>query len=128
MGESRRGEWVASVIAYRRDVGNSVFDRTLPSEEWRARREAYRARVGPWVEDRVRRVSRQRKHPVYDFLFEYYAYRPSYLLRWSPGVGVRLEGATGDDLDWRPWFRPCDGGWGLAAAEFPHRRLPFPRW
>ena len=105
-----------------------MFDRTLPSDEWRARREAYRARVRPWAEDRVRRVSRQRKHPVYDFLFEYYAYRPSYLLRWSPGVGVRLEGASADDLDWRPWFRPCDGGWVLPAAEFPRRRLPFLRW
>jgi hypothetical protein len=73
-------------------------------------------------------VSRQRKHPVYDFLFEYYAYRPSYLMRWSPGVGVRLEGASGDDLDWRPWFRPCNGGWVLPAAEFPRRRVPFLRW
>jgi hypothetical protein len=105
-----------------------VFDRSLSTAEWRARREVYRARVRPWAEDRVRRVSRQRKHPVYDFLFEYYAYRPSYLMRWSPGVGVRLEGACEDDLDWRPWFRPCDGGWVLPAAEFPQRRLPFLRW
>jgi hypothetical protein len=105
-----------------------VFDRTLPPDEWQARREAYRARVRPWAEDRVRRVSRQRKHPVYDFLFEYYAYRPSYLLRWSPGVGVRLEGASEKDLDWKQWFRPCDGGWVLPAAEYPRRRLSFLRW
>jgi hypothetical protein len=105
-----------------------VFDRSLSPDEWRARREAYLARVRPWAEDRVRRVSRQQKHPVYDFLFEYYAYRPSYLMRWSPGVGVRLEGASGDDLDWRPWFRPCDGGWVLPTAGFPRRRLPFLRW
>jgi hypothetical protein len=105
-----------------------VFDRSLTADEWRARREAYRARVRPSVEDRVHRVSRQRKHPAHDFLFEYYAYRPSYLLRWSPGVGVRLEGASGDDLDWQQWFRPCDGGWVLPASEFPRRRQPFLRW
>ncbi|HVK11637.1 MAG TPA: 3-methyladenine DNA glycosylase [Gemmataceae bacterium] len=105
-----------------------MFDRSLSPDEWRTRREAYRARVRPQAEDRVRRVSRQRKHPVHDFLFEYYAYRPSYLMRWSPGVGVRLEAAVESDLDWRPWFRPCDGGWVLPAADFSRRRLPFLRW
>ncbi|HET6574555.1 MAG TPA: 3-methyladenine DNA glycosylase [Fimbriiglobus sp.] len=105
-----------------------MFDRTLTANEWRARREAYRARVRPWVTDRVHRVSRQRKHPVHDFLFEYYAYRPSYLMRWSPGVGVRLEGASEADLDWRQWSRPCDGGWVLPVDGFPQRRLPFLRW
>ncbi|MBO6574690.1 MAG: hypothetical protein JJ976_04685 [Rhodothermales bacterium] len=29
-----------------------------------------------------------------DFLFEYYRFRPSALLAWSPGVGVRLEGGA----------------------------------
>ena len=104
------------------------FDRTLSRAEWTARREAYRARVGPWAADRSDRSGRQVKHPVRDFLFEYYAYRPSYLMRWSPGVGVRLEGAADADLDWRAWFRPCDGGWVLPAAEFPRQRLPFLRW
>jgi hypothetical protein len=128
MGASRRVRCAGSVIAYREAVGNSVFDRTLPPEEWRTRREAYRTRVLSWAEDRVRRVSRQQKHPVYDFLFEYYAYRPSYLLRWSPGVGVRLDGVSEGELDWRPWFRPCGGGWILPAGEFPRHRLPFLRW
>lgn len=105
-----------------------MFDRSLSPDEWQARREAYRARVRPWVEDRVRRVSRQRTHPVHDFLFEYYAYRPSYLMRWSPGFGVRLEGARDEDLDWRRWFRPCEGGWVLPAAGFTWRRLSFLRW
>ena len=109
-------------------MGNVAFDRSLTPDEWRVRREAYRARVRPWAEDRSRRSGRQEKHPVYDFLFEYYAYRPSYLLRWSPGVGVRLEGATEADLDWRRWFEPCDGGWVLPAAGFPRHRLAFLRW
>jgi hypothetical protein len=103
------------------------FEFTLSRSEWTARREAYRSRVGPWVADRVRRVGRQQKHPVHDFLFEYYAYRPSYLLRWSPGVAVRLE-ASEEDLDWRRWFRPCPGGWVLPAAGFPRHRLDYLRW
>ena len=104
------------------------FDRSMPRADWESRRAAHRERVRPWVEDRVARVSRQRKHPVYDFLFEYYAFRPSYLLRWSPGVGVRLESAADGELDWRKWFRPCAGGWGLPAAGFPAHRLDFLRW
>jgi hypothetical protein len=119
---------VDSVIAYGTAVGNTAYDRSLTSDEWRDCREAYRARVRPWAEDRSRRAGRQQKHPVHDFLFEYYAYRPSYLLRWSPGVGVRLEGAAEGDLDWRQWYRPCDGGWVLPAGGFPRRRLAFLRW
>ncbi len=109
-------------------MGNALFHDSLPRDEWQARRIAYRARVGPWVEDRVRRTGRQQKHPVYDFLFEYYAFRPAHLMRWSPGAGVRLEGATPDDLDWPGAFVACDGGWVLPAAAFPESRRGFLRW
>ena len=44
---------------------------------------AHRARRG----DRV-------AHPVEDFLFTYYPFRPALLRRWHPGPGVRLEGAA----------------------------------
>ena len=46
------------------------------------------------------RMARHEKHPVYDFLFEYYSFRPAHLLRWTPGFGVLLEGATRDDIAW----------------------------
>jgi hypothetical protein len=32
------------------------------------------------------------KHPVHDFLFTYYSFRPAQLRRWSPGYGVALAG------------------------------------
>ena len=32
------------------------------------------------------------KHPVHDFLFTYYSYRPAQLRRWHPGYGVGLAG------------------------------------
>lgn len=105
-----------------------MYDSTLTEPEWRSRRAAYMDRVRPWALDRMRRAGRQQKHPVHDFLFEYYSFRPSYLMRWSPGVGVRLQGTTAVAIDWRPWFRPCPGGWVLPAAGFPGRRLSFLRW
>ena len=94
--------------------------------EWRARRDAHRRRVGPLAADRVARSGR--KHPVYDFLFEYYSFRAAHLLRWSPGVDVVLEGATLPDCDWPHLFRVCDGGIVLPAASFPEKRRAYLTW
>jgi hypothetical protein len=98
-----------------------------PRAEWTADRAAYRERVGPWVADRLRRTSRRERHPVYDFLFEYYSFRPAHLLRWSPGVNVLLEDATPDDTSWAEFTR-ADGGVILLHAAFPTHRMPYLRW
>ena len=94
--------------------------------DWRSRRDAHRARVGPLAADRVARSGR--KHPVYDFLFEYYSYRPAHLLRWSPCVGVVMEGATLADADWPHLFRECDGGIVLPPESFPEKRRAYLTW
>lgn len=44
--------------------------------------------------DHLERRRRGLKHPVRDFLFTYYSYRPGQLRRWHPGVGVALEGVA----------------------------------
>ncbi len=98
----------------------------LAEPDWRDQREQYLARVRPLAADRVARSGR--KHPVYDFLFEYYSYRAAHLLRWSPGVGVVLDGATLDDADWPHLFRECDGGIVLPAYSFPEHRWSYLRW
>src|SRR5262245_59781060 len=46
------------------------------SASWREAKANYLTRVSPWGEERVRRMARHEKHPVYDFLFEYYSFRP----------------------------------------------------
>jgi hypothetical protein len=99
----------------------------LPRHVWEADRAAYLPRVWPWAEDRLRRTSRREKHPVHDFLFEYYSFRPAHLLRWTPGFGVVLEGATREDVAWAE-FEGVDGGLSLPAAAFPEHRLPYLRW
>lgn len=49
-------------------------------------------RVDCWVQPhRARRQARE-AHPVEDFLFTYYAQRPSALRRWHPGFGRVLTG------------------------------------
>lgn len=54
---------------------------------------AHEARVDPWCAPRLARMSRGERHPVDDFLFEYYPNRPSLLRRWHPGLGFVLEDA-----------------------------------
>lgn len=52
------------------------------------------ARIDRYVAPHLARREARVKHPVFDFLFTYYSYRPSQLRRWHPGLGVVLEDAT----------------------------------
>ncbi|MER6972519.1 3-methyladenine DNA glycosylase [Nocardioides sp. NPDC000445] len=66
----------------------------LSRSEWTARAAAHRARLAPYVEPHLARRGARVKHPVNDFLYTYYSYRPAQLLRWHPGFGVVLEDAA----------------------------------
>lgn len=68
---------------------------TLTESEWSARSATHAARVAPWIAPRLERRRRGIAHPVDDFLFDYYSWRPAQLARWHPGWGVRLEGDVG---------------------------------
>ncbi len=103
-----------------------MFER-LNQSDWRERRASHRERLAPFAEERLARQFAHIKHPVNDFLFEYYSYRPAELLRWSPGVDVFLEGAQPGDIAWRE-FEARDGGLILSAESFPDHRLRFLEW
>ena len=100
---------------------------TIARSDWLAAREAHRARVRPRVDDWLKRASRREKHPVHDFLFEYYSFRPSHLMRWSPGWGVLLEGATRAEIEW-PEFEERGGGLILSPSAFPPQRISYLEW
>jgi hypothetical protein len=90
-------------------------------------REAYRASVLTWAEDRLSRMSRAEKHPVYDFLFEYYSFRPAHLLRWTPGFGIVLDSACLEDVGWSE-FSEVPGGLVLSVSAFPKHRIDYLKW
>jgi hypothetical protein len=80
---------------------------TLSREDWERKAEVHQNHVGPFVQRRRERRSRGLKHPVEDFIWQYYGLRGSRLLSWHPGHRVRLldadaetfsekEGYTGD--------------------------------
>lgn len=72
-------------------AGDAQWD-VLDEAAWRPLAEAHERRVDALVADHLRRRSRGERHPIEDFLFDYYSYRPAALRRWHPGWGVRLTG------------------------------------
>lgn len=79
----------------------AIAPQTLEEPDWLERRRAHEMRVRGWADPHQARQSRGKKHPVEDFLWEYYSYRPSWLRRWHPGPDVVLLGeAARDYLRW----------------------------
>ncbi len=92
----------------------------LEPTQWEPLAEAHRARAEAALGDhRSRRVAGQ-KHPVEDFLFDYYAFRPGHLLRWHPGPGIALRDAV-DHAEWR-FYATASGVSRLDLADFQSRR------
>jgi hypothetical protein len=64
----------------------------LALKEWKSLKNKYESQMEPWVEAfRQRRISRQ-KHPVHDFLFEYYQCKRRLIAEWHPPINVILIG------------------------------------
>lgn len=81
----------------------------------------------PFATERTGRAAKGIKHPIRDFLFEYYSFRPAHLLRWSPGPDVLLEGATEREVDWNEFHVDAVGA-VLPLDQFPERRRSFVEW
>lgn len=71
----------------------------LPAGEWRNRAISHRDRVLPWITPRLERRQKGQRHPVDDFLFDYYQYRPGQLALWHPGLGYSLSEPTWNYVD-----------------------------
>lgn len=80
----------------------------LGMAEWNAQQRAHERRVDHLVRDHLDRRRRGIKHPVEDFLFTYYSYRPAQLRRWHPGAGVTLAGEP-PHIFWRGYVRSDQG-------------------
>ena len=76
----------------------------IARQDWLLREAAHRERADVLTAAHRDRATRAEKHPVWDFLFTYYSYKPAQLRRWHPGAGVELDEAA-ERLDWR-WYSP----------------------
>jgi len=106
-----------------------VASPVLAESTWRARQAAHERRVRAWTDPHQARAAGGEKHPVYDFLFTYYAFRPAWLRRWHPGPDVALAGeAARDFLRW-PEYRATPGGVvTIDAGALPAHRREFVTW
>ena len=77
---------------------------SLTREDWLSREQAHQERADELTAAHRERSARSEKHPVWDFLFTYYSYKPAQLRRWHPGAGVELQDAS-ERLSWR-WYAP----------------------
>ena len=99
----------------------------VPRQEWQRRRLRHEERVDALVGDHLARRQEARKHPVADFLFTYYSYRPGQLRRWHPGPGVVL--AEADPADFGPGYHcPEPGLTALDHAAVVAKRRGATAW
>ena len=96
----------------------------LPESEWRARAAAHRQRVRRFTGPQRERKQRGEAHPVLDFLFTYYSYRPARLEEWHPGPGVVLLG--GAEYLGRPGYVADVGGRAPRPEHAPPARADRP--
>ncbi|RJQ76583.1 3-methyladenine DNA glycosylase [Amycolatopsis panacis] len=94
----------------------------LAEPEWQAREQAHAQRMREWTVPHQERRARGEKHPVLDFLFTYYSYRPAHLERWQPGPGVTLAGPAARRFLERPGFAETAEGVTLDPSACTGRR------
>ncbi|MGN7859138.1 3-methyladenine DNA glycosylase [Microbacterium sp. 22303] len=86
-------------------IAATVVRARLDRGTWSARADAHAERADALTAEHRARQARREKHPVHDFLFTYYGYKPGQLRRWHPGAGVVLEDAS-ERAEWR-WYSPA---------------------
>ncbi len=92
----------------------------IPRQEWQQRASRHHERVMAVISDVLRRRQRGEKHPVEDFLFDYYNLRPGELTHWYPGVGYAL--ADADEYAGRKFFLVEDGVARVDVDRFHAKR------
>lgn len=100
----------------------------LTEADAQARIAAHKARLRPILDPYLAARHRGEKHPVMDFLFAYYTFRPSRLLRWRPGLGVTVQGNVARQWLQDPNFVETPEGVTVSPSRFPPHRLSSLRW
>ncbi|WP_372595464.1 3-methyladenine DNA glycosylase [Actinotalea sp.] len=90
----------------------------LEPAEWTAAAAEHAARADELTAAHRARRAAGVRHPIEDFLVDYYGLRPGRLRRWHPGVGVRLAGPDAPH-DGERWYRSTSDGRGLVELDTP---------
>ncbi len=99
----------------------------LTSNEWQQQKADHEQQISELIDDYLERRSHQQKDPVMDFLFEYYAFRPSHLKRWSPGLGSLLLDSSARDWPFDE-MASVGGDCYLDVEDFDRARTSSIKW
>ena len=103
-------------------IAATASPEVLRSSRWEPLRDRHVARVGAWVGPHLERRRAGTAHPVEDFLFTYYSFRPAALARWHPGFGFALEG--GEEYAGLKGYADLGGAMGVTREHVAgHRPL-----
>src|SRR5699024_7427180 len=88
-------------------VSGRLGDGVVSADRWRVVRDAHVDRIAARTDEHIARRMRQERHPVEDFLFTYYPFKPGQLKKWHPvpGVGLGLADGRGRRCFVRRWCR-----------------------
>lgn len=99
----------------------------LARTDWTERMRAHAERADALTAGRRLRAAKGETHPVDDFLYTYYSYKPAVLRRWHPGRDVRLaDAADSPHAGWR-WYRSEAGTVAADADAFLTEKAPLVR-
>lgn len=99
---------------------SAVRSAVLSRKEWEPLARAHAARADAATAGHRERAPRHEAHPVEDFLYQYYATRPSNLRRWHPGAGTVLEDAP-EHARWK-FYRTDSHGTSVDVDAFLETR------
>lgn len=100
----------------------------LEESEWTAKMNQHEEALSEVLDPYLEKRSRQEKDPVLDFLFEYYAFRPSHLMRWSPGINTVIQFNDPSVLPEISEFTLEDGVAFLNPDFYPQKRIRSAKW
>ena len=100
----------------------------VAENKWLLQRRKHIQRLSPVVNEHRERAQNGCKHPVIDFLFEYYHFKPAKLLDWSPGIGVTLAGDQSLDFLSKNYFCKSNLGVFVNPSCFPKNRCAGLNW
>jgi hypothetical protein len=102
--------------------------KVLSEKAWMAERRQTLQRIHDLLQPHAARRSKGQPHPVYDFLFEYYSFRPGHLKRWTPGAGRILQGFRSGDLPQESYFEPTAEGVRISLKAWSSSRIESLVW
>ena len=106
-------------------LDHSVY---LQEKAWLAQQAKNTQVLQPMIMAHRQRRLNGEKHPIVDFLFDYYHFKPSKLLQWSPGIGLYLTGSQTDKFLTQKGFNRSNHGVFVDPLSFPCDRIAGLEW